>query len=60
MEQPDEGDESNRGKLVALAVVVALVLGGLWLEQRLSASAKIQDCVMAGRSNCAPISTSGG
>ena len=60
MNQPDEPDGSNRGKVVALLVVVMLVLGGIWLEQRLSASAKIQDCVMAGRTNCAPIASSGG
>ncbi len=60
MNEPDEPEESNRGKVVALVVVVLLVVGGFWLEQRLSAGSKIQDCVMAGRTNCAPISTSGG
>ena len=55
----DEGEHdggSNRGPLVALIVVVVLVLGGLWLQQRLRADSQIQDCVMSGRSNCAPIS----
>lgn len=60
MNEPEEPDGSNRGRLAALLVVVVLVLGGIWLEQRLSASSKIQDCVMAGRTNCAPITTSGG
>ena len=50
----DEPEGSNRGKLVALAILILLVLGGLWLERRLSANAQIQDCVMAGRSNCGP------
>ena len=51
----DEGNGSSRGKLAALVLLVLIVLGGIWLEQRLSANAAIQDCVMAGRSNCAPI-----
>ena len=56
----DEQDGSNRGKLAALVVLVLIILGGIWLEQRLSANAAIQDCVMAGRSNCAPIATTHG
>ena len=40
---------SNRGPLVALIVVVLLVLGGLWLQQKLRADSQIQDCVMSGR-----------
>jgi hypothetical protein len=34
---------------------VLLVLGGLWLQQHLRADNQIQDCVMSGRTNCAPI-----
>ncbi len=56
----DEQDGPDRGKLAALVVLVLIVLGGIWLEQRLSANAAIQDCVMAGRSNCAPITTTHG
>ncbi len=55
-DESEHGGGSNRGPLVALVVVVLLVLGGLWLQQRLRADSQIQDCVMAGRSNCAPIS----
>ena len=51
----DDDTSTNRGPLVALVVVVVLVVGGLWLSSHLRASAQIQDCVMAGRTNCAPI-----
>ena len=58
----DEGDEreepqrgSSRGPIVALVLVVVLVLGGLWLSQRLRTVSNLQDCVMAGRTNCAPV-----
>ncbi len=50
-----EEDGSNRGPMAALIVVVLLVLGGLWLQQHLRADNQIQDCVMSGRTNCAPI-----
>lgn len=53
----DEPSGSGRGAVLALVVVVALVLGGLWLNQHLRATARVQDCVMAGRTNCAPAST---
>ncbi len=52
----EEPARSNRGALVALVAVVLLVAGGLWLMQHIRAASAIQDCVMSGRSNCAPIS----
>ncbi len=51
----DEPSGSNRGPVAALIVVLLLVAGGLWLMQHIRAAARIQDCVMSGRSNCAPI-----
>lgn len=53
MPEPDE--PSRRGALVALVVVVLLVLGGLWLGHVLNGAAAVQDCVMSGRTNCAPV-----
>ncbi len=53
----DEPSGSNRGAVVALVVVVLLVAGGWWLMQHIRADARIQDCVMSGRTNCAPIAT---
>jgi hypothetical protein len=46
---------SQRGALIGLAICVALVLGGLFLVYTLKKSAALQDCVMQGRSNCAPV-----
>jgi hypothetical protein len=57
-DQHDEDDDQpapRRGALIALLVVVALVAGGIWLSQSLRSSGRIQDCVMAGRTNCAPV-----
>ncbi len=52
-----EGDDPGRlRQLVAALVVLALlVAGGLWLTGTLRGTAAIQDCVAAGRSNCAPL-----
>ena len=45
----------SRGLIAALVVVALVVAGGLWLSIRLHGANGIQDCVMAGRSNCAPV-----
>lgn len=50
----DDGG-SGRGLIAAIIVIVLLVGGGLWLTGVLRSSANIQDCVAAGRTNCAPI-----
>jgi hypothetical protein len=59
-EQRDLGDDDDEGggrrtALIALVVVVVLALGGLWLARLLHGTSAIQDCVMSGRTNCAPI-----
>jgi hypothetical protein len=49
--------DPRRGALIGLAVVILLVLGGLVLTHVLRQAARLQDCVMSGRTNCAPIQT---
>jgi hypothetical protein len=51
----DEGAAGRAKTLLALVFVLALVLGGLILFHFLSKQSQIQDCVMQGRTNCAPI-----
>jgi hypothetical protein len=54
----DDAENNNgRGPLVALGVVVLLFAVGWFLARELSASSKLEDCLMSGRTNCAPIST---
>ncbi|HXT79425.1 MAG TPA: hypothetical protein VN702_07670 [Acetobacteraceae bacterium] len=53
-EEP-EPSGSPRGALIGLLVVVALVVGVLFVMQRLHHAASLQDCVASGRTNCAPI-----
>ncbi len=52
----DDHDPGRIRQLVAVVIVLAvLVGGGLWLTGALRGTTAIQDCVAAGRTNCAPI-----
>jgi hypothetical protein len=57
----DEGDQepeentNRRGPLVALGVIVFVAVIGWLLFHELSASSRLQDCLLSGRTNCAPI-----
>jgi hypothetical protein len=57
---PARSPDPRRGALIGLLVVVALVVGGLLLTHVLRRMSQLQDCVMSGRSNCAPIDSSAG
>jgi len=54
---PERNDEnrSQRSTLVALAVVVLLFAIGWWLAHALYKGGQLEDCLMSGRTNCAPI-----
>ncbi len=60
--RPDEdGDDNRRRSLInvaALVFVILLVAGGVWLAKVMQRNAKLEDCLMSGRTNCAPIDTS--
>jgi hypothetical protein len=47
--------DPRRAAVAGLVITVLLVLGGVLLVHALSRTAKLQDCVMSGRTNCAPI-----
>jgi hypothetical protein len=48
---------SHRAAVVGLIICLVLVLGGLFLVYKLKAMSALQDCVMEGRTNCAPVDT---
>jgi hypothetical protein len=50
MTNPEEGG-SHRGAIAGLLVAVMLA-AGLWLAHELTATSKMQDCLMSGRTNC--------
>lgn len=62
MTDDDDRDRSRdrtnrRASLIALGVVVVLFVIGWFLTRELYSNAKIEDCVMSGRTNCVPIDT---
>jgi hypothetical protein len=50
---------NQRRSMIALGVVVLLFLVGWLLARELYADSKMEDCVMSGRTNCAPLDASG-
>ena len=54
-------DEEPKGSplraVVGLGLIVALIVGVLFIMHQLQQAAAIQDCVASGRTNCAPIAT---
>jgi hypothetical protein len=55
MANGNKQDQSRRGPLIALAVVVVLFAAGWFLAHELYADSKMEDCLMSGRTNCAPV-----
>ena len=53
----DNGQEpdSRRPALIGLAVVLVLVVVAYFLVTALRKNADLEDCLMSGRKNCAPI-----
>ncbi len=54
MQDDDQQTDAHRQtrSLAALAVVLALLVAGLFLVQTLRRSTLVEDCLMAGRINC--------
>jgi hypothetical protein len=51
----EAGDDRRTASLAGLAVILFLALAALFLIRELTKVSEIQDCVMQGRSNCAPV-----
>jgi hypothetical protein len=52
-DRPDP--DSRRGAVIGLAVILLLVVAGYFLVGALQRNASMEDCLMSGRRNCAPI-----
>jgi hypothetical protein len=51
----DPGPGSRRGAVIGLILVLALVVVGYYLVNALRKNANLEDCLMSGRTNCAPL-----
>jgi hypothetical protein len=50
-----ESDDRRTAALIGLAIVLSLAIAGIVLIRDLGKEAKLEDCLMSGRTNCAPI-----
>jgi hypothetical protein len=48
-------DERRSGALIGLIIILALAIAGVVLVRELRERSQIEDCLMSGRTNCAPI-----
>jgi hypothetical protein len=54
-EDDREADDRRTNALIGLALVLSLAIAGVVLVRDLGKAAKLEDCLMQGRTNCAPI-----
>jgi hypothetical protein len=50
-----ETDDRRTAALMGLVVVLSLAIVGVVLVRDLGAESKLEDCLMQGRTNCAPV-----
>lgn len=53
--QPPKEPDSRRAAVLGLVVTLVLIVLGFILVRVLGNAGRLQDCVLSGRSNCAPI-----
>jgi hypothetical protein len=51
----DEGAARRTAALIGLIVILVLAIAGVILVRELRKKAELEDCLMSGRRNCAPI-----
>ena len=54
-DQDDDGGGSRRAALIGLVVTLLLVVAGYYLTTMLRHQGQMEDCLMSGRRNCAPL-----
>jgi len=52
---PEADKVRNRSNVAALVFAAILIVVGWLLIQKLGATGRLEDCLMSGRTNCAPI-----
>ena len=51
----DDGGSNRRGALIGLAITAVLVVCAYFLINLLHSESRMEDCLMSGRTNCAPL-----
>jgi hypothetical protein len=55
--EPNEEADRQTASLAAVAVTLFLIVVGLFLVQELRAKSLLEDCLLAGRTNCVELAT---
>jgi hypothetical protein len=50
-----EADDRRTSALIGLIIILSLAIVGIVLVRELGKESKLEDCLMSGRTNCAPI-----
>jgi hypothetical protein len=51
----EEADQRRSAALIGLIIILALAIAGVLLVRELRERSRLEDCLMSGRTNCAPI-----
>jgi hypothetical protein len=54
-EERRDGEARRTAALMGFAIILALAVAGVMLVRELGDKGRLEDCLMAGRKNCAPI-----
>jgi hypothetical protein len=54
-EEEREGEARRTAALMGFVVILVLAIAGILLVRALDRKGRLEDCLMAGRKNCAPI-----
>jgi hypothetical protein len=52
-----QADDRRSAALIGLIIILALAIVGVLLVRELRERSRLEDCLMSGRTNCAPIET---
>ena len=52
-----EADQRRSAALIGLIIILTLAIAGVVLVRELRERSRMEDCLMSGRTNCAPIET---
>jgi hypothetical protein len=50
-----DSEPPRKAAIGALILIVLIVIAGVWIQRHIRANSVLEDCMMQGRKNCAPI-----
>jgi hypothetical protein len=54
-EDGDDGEQRRSAALIGLIIILVLAIAGVVIVRELREKSQLEDCLMSGRHNCAPI-----